>query len=221
MVLHVDALFTHEQGRMVRVNEPRGKPAPRFFLGRTTDGTICRFRHDVAPEVVRQLEALARAEDSDEAFTRPPYGAPPYEALLAPAEHTEAGPAYRFPDRLDARSGIVMVTEANADILAAHLPAWLGDPPTAQPFAAVVVDGHAVAVCASVRITNAAHEAGVDTAPAFRRQGHGAKAVAAWARAVRDMDRQPLYSTSWNNTASQALAASLGLIRFGHDLSIE
>jgi len=42
MRMHIDALFTHDaRGRMLRVNEPMGKTAPRFFLGRTTQGNEC------------------------------------------------------------------------------------------------------------------------------------------------------------------------------------
>jgi hypothetical protein len=42
--------------------------------------------------------------------------------------------------------------------------------------------------------------------------------VAAWAKAVYDMARVPLYSTSWDNEPSRALAKRLGLIQYGVDL---
>ena len=36
MRLHIATLFTRDDhGRLVRVNESSGAPAPRFFLGRT------------------------------------------------------------------------------------------------------------------------------------------------------------------------------------------
>jgi len=89
-----------------------------------------------------------------------------------------------------------------------------------QPLFVVTCDGHAVSVCASVRQTSDAYEAGVETAVAHRGHGFAAPAVAAWAAAVRAMDRVPLYSTSWKNTASQAVARKLGLIQFGNDLHI-
>jgi predicted GNAT family acetyltransferase len=85
---------------------------------------------------------------------------------------------------------------------------------------AVVVDGHAVSVCCSVRETAEAFEAGVETVAAHRRRGYAPRAVTAWAREVRAMGRVPLYSTSWQNEASRAVARTLGLIHFGTDLHI-
>ena len=224
MRMHVEALFTHDaNGRMVRVNEPGGARAPRFFLGRTAHGGVWRFRDDLDDAVVRELDALCRAEPAGDEFLAAPYGAAPYEALLArhaPVERTEAGPAYVCPPELGDASGVVRVTEQNTGLLRPHLEAWLGDVPTRQPMRAVVVDGRAVSLCASVRITPAADEAGVETARDFRGRGHAARAVAAWAAEVRGLGRVPLYSTSWRNTASQALARSLRLRRFGADLHI-
>ena len=42
----------------------------------------------------------------------------------------------------------------------------------------------AVSICCRVRVSAAAHEAGVETPPDFRGRGHGTRTVAAWARAV-------------------------------------
>jgi RimJ/RimL family protein N-acetyltransferase len=110
--------------------------------------------------------------------------------------------------------------ESNADVLRPNFEDWLGDVGVCQPFVACLHDGAAVSLCCSVRETAQAHEAGVETAPAFRRRGSATHVVAAWADAVRGMDRIPLYSTSWKNTASQRVANKLGLIRFGNDLHI-
>ena len=82
------------------------------------------------------------------------------------------------------------------------------------------MDGRAVSVCASVRRSTAAHEAGVETAPQYRGRGLAPRAVAAWARAVLTMDRVPLYSTSWQNEASRNVARKLGMTHFGNDLPI-
>ena len=58
--------------------------------------------------------------------------------------------------------------------------------------AVLVVDGKAVSICASVRITDEGHEAGVDTAPPSRGRDYAALVVTAWANAVREMGRGTL-----------------------------
>ena len=48
MRIQAEALFTHDlNGRLSRVNEPNGARAPRFFLGRTAQGRVWRFRDDL------------------------------------------------------------------------------------------------------------------------------------------------------------------------------
>jgi RimJ/RimL family protein N-acetyltransferase len=135
-------------------------------------------------------------------------------------ERTELGPAYSFPAHLPPTTGTIRVTEANAELLTQNLAAWIPDVRLSQPMFAVACDGHAAAVCCSVRQTGEAYEAGVETAIAYRGHGYAAHAVAAWARAVRELGRVPLYSTSWRNAASRALARKLALIQFGSDLHI-
>ena len=61
-----------------------------------------------------------------------------------------------------------------------------------------------------MRVSPAVHCAGVETHLDFRRRGHAADAVAGWAFAVRALGAAPFYSTSWDNLASQAVAARLG-----------
>ena len=60
----------------------------------------------------------------------------------------------------------------------------------------------------------------METLPAYRRKGYAANAVAGWASAVRQMGAMPFYSTSWENIASQNVAARLGLRMIGADFSI-
>ena len=222
MRVHVEALFTRDAaGRLLRVNEPNGADAPRFFLGRTAEGSDCWFRGDVDDHLARRLAAAAQRTGDDHRLA--PEDPARYEALLeraAPIQRTEAGPAYCFPREIAAPADVVAVTDENAEILRPHLEAWLDSTASGLLTMAVVEDGHAVAVCSSVRITDTAREAGVETAPGFRGRGHAARAVAAWAAAVRRIGVIPLYSTSWSNTASQAVARKLGLRMFGSDLHI-
>ena len=224
MRVHVEALFTHDgHGDLVRVNEPNGAVAPRFFLGRTTHGDMWWFRHDVAPDTRAELEAAIRADKRQGSVVDSPIDPTPYKAILArstPVERTEVGPAYSFPAQLPEDTGTTLVTDANAHLLERYLAPWLPDVRLSQPLFVVTCDGHAVSVCASVRQTNEAYEAGVETAGAYRGRGFAAFAVAAWACAVREMGHVPLYSTSWENAASQAVARKLALIQFGSDLHV-
>ena len=223
MELHVEALFAHDDhGRLLHVNDPNAADAPRFFLGRTAGGSVMRFRRGTTKDLERELKAAAVAMHA-----APPLDAPidaaPYQAILdrsAPSGEIWTGPAFTFPSSLPERVQAFRVTPANSHVLEAHLAPWIPDVTTCEPMIAVAVDGQAVAVCASVRRTRKAHEAGVETVVAFRRRGYAASAATEWARAVREEGRIPLYSTSWKNEASRALARKLGLLPFGSDLHI-
>ncbi|HEX9962676.1 MAG TPA: GNAT family N-acetyltransferase, partial [Pyrinomonadaceae bacterium] len=89
-----------------------------------------------------------------------------------------------------------------------------------QPFVALVKENRAVSVCRSVRITTEAHEAGVETLPEFRGKGYAEDVAAEWALRVRAAGAIPLYSTSWENYASRAVARKLRLKCYGADFHI-
>jgi GNAT superfamily N-acetyltransferase len=224
MRMHMDVLYVHDaRGRMVRVNEPGGGRAPRFHIGRTIEGCEWRVRDDVDDVVRAALGAEVEREARGDEYPNVPYGAPGYERILeqrGPVQKIWAGPAFSFPEDLPSAPGVKLVTEENADVLRPHLEPWLPDVGQGMLLAAALIEGHAVGVCGSARVSDAAHEAGVETARDFRREGHGFRAVMAWAAAVRALGCEPLYSTSWENRASQALAAKLGLVRFGTDLHL-
>lgn len=224
MRLHVTALFTHDRGgRLVAVNEPGGKPAPRLFLGRTAQGNAWWLRHDLDAALVGELEAACRAESASRDLVLDPAMVERLSAILAAAAPVEAvwvGPAFVCPAASSQGDSVVRVDRTNADVLSPYLEEWRVDAAQAVPMAVSLQDGRAVSVCCSVRLSAEAHEAGVETHPDFRGRGHGARAVAEWANAVRALERVPLYSTSWENEPSRRLAARLGLVHFGSDLHI-
>jgi predicted GNAT family acetyltransferase len=104
-----------------------------------------------------------------------------------------------------------------------HFPGWVAGEieAGASPVMAVLVDGYAVSACACARRSMAAAEAGLETAPAFRGRGYAARVTSAWAAAVRATGRMPLYSTSWANALSLAVARKLELRIYATDWSIE
>lgn len=195
-------------------------PAPRLFVGRTREGNLWHFRHDVSPSLQASLEALLRREPPLPAPSEPPRCAAGVGALLG-GEAEWRGPAYLLPGDRDPGQA-VPITPQNAAALDLHFPHTAervrqGD---VGPVAAVLVGGVAVAVCSCVRLSAVAAEAGVFTHGGSRGRGHARHAVALWAARVAAGGRLPLYSTAWDNRPSQAVARALGGVMFGEDWSL-
>jgi hypothetical protein len=136
----------------------------------------------------------------------------------------DSGPAYRFPDELPP-VGVAVTPVLRSDLpLLRNLPWDLDETARTfesyEPLVAVIEQGHAVALCHSARLTDRAAEAGVETLAAYRGRGHATAVVAGWAVEVRATGRIPLYSTSWQNLASQAVARKLALVQYGTTLSL-
>lgn len=229
--LQVDALFTHDpRGRILYLNEPGGDRAPRFFLGRTREGNLWRCRDDVVEGTVRELARLASGEPVCDDLRAEPRNMAAFLAALradresASVEWQYAGPAYRFPDELPpVMATVTRLTRTDLHLL--RLMPWDLDETAREferyePFMAVIEDGAAMSLCHSARLTDQAAEAGVETLKAYRGRGYATTVVAGWAYAIRATGRIPLYSTSWDNLASQAVARRLGLVQYGTDLSL-
>lgn len=222
--LQAETLFTHDAaGRLLRLREPNGGPAPRFFLGRTATSRAMRFRADVSGNAMREIENLVSAEPISANVQSDPAALDTIRAILAraaPVRRENRGPAYRFPDQIIRPSDVVAITRANAH-LGGQGFAWLFDEVDArQPCYAVVRGGEAVALCFCARRGARAAEAGVETLEPYRGRGYATTVTAGWALAVRTLGLIPLYSTSWDNLASQGVARRLGLIRYGSDLDL-
>ncbi len=194
---------------------------PRLFLGRTDEGNLWRFGVHLPEATCEELASLGE----DEPLTL--IGRPKYESTyiqilsaLSPVERTWFGPAYWFPRGAAPTAGPVLMNEENSHFLQCGLEAWLPDVPHHQPFAVMIENRRAVSVCASVRITPAAHEAGVETLEKYRRKGYAVLTVSTWAKAVEEMGALPLYSTSIENVASQSVAVRLDLARYGVDFHV-
>jgi len=228
---HVDALFTRDaEGRLLAVNDGEGGAAPRFFLGRTREGCLWRFAAGLPSAVARELEHVCRNEPPlDGDGGRVPAGRDEYLRILGADGQVGkvwVGPCYCRPTTAASGSetrsvpGLHLIDESNIGLLKAHLADWVDVAMQWRPTVVSLENGNAVSVCASVRKTGEAHEAGVDTAPAFRRRGFARVAVAGWLAEVNRIGAEPLYSTSWENEASQRLAATLALTMFGVDFHV-
>lgn len=229
--LQTAALFVADlDGRLRFVREPgeeeAGLPAaPRLFLGRTPGGNVWRFRHDLPAALVREIEDLCRTEPVLLGYTGAadePRNAAAIRSLLAahaPITAQARGPAYRLPGGLPVPDGVVLISEENAHLLEGHF-AWAITSRSGfrfAPVAAAVERGSAVSIGFCARLTASVAEAGVVTAQGHRGHGHAGAAVAGWAAAMRRLGRLPLYSTQWENLASQAVARRLGAVRYGED----
>ena len=226
MKIQVEVLFTQdENGCLQCINEPAGDgtPAPRFFFGYTNEGSVCRFRHDLPDNIVKQLKEVAATEPMLMNSPRIPQTHRQFKNILqshAPIEQVWVGPAYRFPEQIAPPTNIVRLSRAGAGLLKGDFAEMVSELNSSQPYLAVIEDSQAVSICRSVRSSSRAHEAGVDTLVDYRRRGYATSVVAAWAIAVRALNRIPLYSTSWDNVASQRVAQRLGLVQYGVDYHI-
>jgi RimJ/RimL family protein N-acetyltransferase len=231
MNIHVRALFTHDaESRLLFVNEPDGTmiSAPRLFLGRTRAGNIWRFHADLPENLCKELDALCANEPPlDGEVNVPPRHFEMFVRLLekhAPVREVSSGPAYQFIEHVAPPSRpVLIVRENNAEMLRGGFEKLVEELRAWQPFVALVEDNRAVSICRSVRITAEAHEAGVETLPDFRGKGYAKDVTAEWAQRVRATAGRgavPLYSTSWENRASQAVARKLKLRFYGADFQI-
>ncbi len=219
LAVEVATLFVlDDTGLLLRVNQPGGGPAPRFCWGSTRDGS-CWWRRADLP--VHAAEAAARGLAAQATGTPlDPMASDAIAAARAAVEPHGAiaafwhGPSFVVPEASLGRSPAILLRPDDTSLVNRLMPDWTEDLATRQPFAAVVVDGAAVSICAVARHGQQAMEAGVETHPAWRGRGFAAAATAQWAVAVRDLGLTPIYSTSWDNVASQRVAARLGLRQF-------
>jgi len=225
MRLHVDALYTRNaNGRIDGCNQFDGGPVPRFHLARAAEGNHCVFRDDVPTETISALKAYAQREPR---LTEPkgePKFLEQYLEILGRDAACEAiwhGPAYQIEDSdTSDEHEIKDIGISNSAVLSKWMNDWIPDARHRHPFVALVRDGDAVAVCASARMSQGAHEAGIETAPGYRSQGFAKRVVGVWAKRVSALGAQAIYSTSWENVASQAVAKSLNLSFIGTDFHI-
>lgn len=236
MELHLRCLYHHDANdRIVKTRQPNGWPSPLFHLGRTRLGNLWRFRDDLEPSALRELARLAGKEGPLSETHAPPARMEAIRSVLRSAVELVVewrGPAFRFPAEVQEPEvapgalAVVAVTRANASVLEESFPATIPEIDERQPCIAAVDGDRAVSLCESARPLAVkgcepcrAAEAGVETLAGYRGRGLAPRVVAAWGRAVREQGGEPMYSTSWDNKASRAVAGKLGLICYGEDLN--
>jgi hypothetical protein len=222
--LHVDALFrTTPAGALLETNEPSPATAPRVFVARTSQGVVCRVRHDVPAPLAATLRRIAAALPLLPA-RRAEVTA--YDDLRAaveaagPVERHWHGPAYCFVAASRPLDPDVVEIAAGHSALVGDFECFHQDLPAMAPFFGIIRAGAVVSGCFSARITPAAAEAGVMTDVAHRGRGLAAAAVNAWRLAIARSGRTPLYSTSYDNLSSQAVTRRLGMAQYAETFSL-
>src|SRR5690349_17419923 len=103
MKLRAEIDFTYDaRGRMLLSAEPcvnARRPAPRFTVGRATDGHIARFSATLADVSARQLQLLIDQLEPAESMRFPEATLGMLREMLGVPE-SAGGPAYRFPEEI-------------------------------------------------------------------------------------------------------------------------
>lgn len=219
--LHLRTLFVlNDAGRVTSTRDAAASRGALFCLVRSSTRCSWAVRADVPEAVTVELDRLAREEPPARELRDVPVNADRYLSVLRPtlragnAIAESAGPAFTFPGDIEEPSDVVFVDDER--LLEHNFRGWIPGEIAAGsgPVAAVIMDGYPVSVCFSARSSDVAAEAGVETAERFRCRGLASRVTAAWALAIRASGRIPLYSTSWTNTPSLAVARKLGLIPY-------
>jgi hypothetical protein len=223
---HANVLFRmDDRQRLVGLNEPGDDPPPRMFLARGETTHRIWFGADIGEATIEACRAIARELPNWD-------GRQPATSLYdsmrvavapeGPIVDETNGPAYRFGERVDIPTGTEarVIDAASAHLLESNFPYTRSVLAFRSPVVGVVVDGAVVSACYCARKRPNACEAGVDTIEPYRRRGFAALVVSAWRDAVEAEGREPLYSTSWDNLASRAVAAKLRLIPYAETLSL-
>lgn len=213
---HVNVLFKHDrEKRLLVVNEPPYDVAPRIFIGATKLGSVVRFSNSLDAAIVEKLEQV---------MGRNPTNLGEIIKVLSldgVFNHLSFGPAYVFPEIRDRTcTKVIKVTEENRVLLEPDFPYTFEDFDYKQPCFVIVENNMVVSICCSARQTSKADEASVFTHENYRGRAYGVQVTNAWASEVQKQGRIALYSTTWDNFASQSLARKLQMVQYGTDIII-
>ncbi len=231
-LLQLETLFIFDaERRITGTREPFGTRGPLFVLIRSSTAVAFAARSDLPSPLAEELSALAETEPPTEALRAPPLHAERYLSLLAdrlaPGQDLRVkaaqsdGPAFTFPvELMPADDDVQPILEEER--LDQRFGSWMpGEIAGGRaPVLGVVRDGSPVSICFCARSSERAAEAGLVTLEQHRGEGLGPRVTAAWALSLRASGRIPLYSTTWSNAASLAVARKLRLAPYASDWSL-
>lgn len=217
MQLHLDVLYQqNEVGALTVMNEPPFEPAPTVHIGVTRDGKQMRFSSRVDEVFKKRLENTIQDADEDLLVDL-------IHQLMNRADLHEfrMGPTYVFPTIEEISPKVLHVTEQHKERLKDDFLFTYMNFDMKQPCYVVMELDRIASICCTARQSAVAAEASVYTHPKSRGKGYGAAVAQAWARDVQRQGRVALYSTTWDNFASQGIARTLNMRQYGVDVSIE
>lgn len=214
---HVNVLFKNDdENRMTVVNEPPYEIAPRIFIGGTKSGNVVRYSNKLETNLIKKLKRGVNADfaiDLGEVIS-----------ILNTDQQISnfwTGPAFVFPNMNSTTTKAIRITDFNKGCLKRNFPYIFKELKYKQPCFAIVENEAAVSVCCSARQTNKAAEATLATCKKYRGKAYAVDVSNAWAAEIQSQERIALYSISWDNLASQAVARKLNLIQYGTDIHIK
>jgi hypothetical protein len=218
-------------GRFQRVNDPEQSAGPRLALFGSDAGYVFAVRQDVdAATFARVTAIMAAAPPWTTAFELPACAPALMDALGA--DTASPGVAFHLPSANAALPSIVRDGTPEGEALLARLDRD-GFPPALveadfksrddfwPPWVVALEDGEIAATCFAARLGERSAEAGVYAFEAFRGRGLAGAVTSAWSAHPALTGRTLFYSTQWANTASQRVAAKLGLRRIGQTLQVD
>lgn len=207
------AFVLDDRGRIRSTREPRPGRGALFTIIRSFTGAAWAVREDLQSDLAHEIGNLARAEPPIEDLRAPPLHAARYLSRTG-GRLGFSGAAFLFPTALEIPSDVIVVDDER--FLERNFRGWRPGEIAkgGAPVMAIAEGGNPVSICFSARQSEIAAAAGVETAAAFRGRGLAARAVAAWAFAIRASGKVPLYSAAWTNAGSLAVARKLGLRRY-------
>lgn len=206
---HLETLFILDDRRVVSTREPNPGRGPEFVLIRRADSCAWAIGSGIGDEQASEVTRLALDEHPTPDFRQPPKHIEEYMKIFG--GELDTGPAFEFPEGMPVFEEAALIEDVER--LLGSFNGWTADElPGRSPIMAIFEDGVPISICFCARVSELVAEAGVETAPEFRGRGIAGLATAAWATAIQASGRTPIYSTSWSNGPSLAVARKLGLV---------
>ena len=207
---HLETLFLLDgRHRIVSTREPNPSRGPEFVLIRRAESCAWALSSEMGDAQAKQITKLALGEHPSSDFRQPPRHIDEYMKIVG--GEFSAGPAFEFPKCMQLPGGAVLIQDVEQ--IQGSFDGWTADElPGRSPIMAIIEDGVPISICFSARKSELLAEAGVATASEFRGRVAAGLATAAWAAAIQQSGRIPIYSTSWDNGPSLAVARKLGLV---------